>query len=108
MGYRIDDEQTTAYPRYEMVVNGYTYSETTVHPLVKTLEMELALDINAGVDIYNRESDLPVISESVAGAISIGYATPVSVSNRKKESIAVSLIRQLSSNSGMSVRLVRS
>lgn len=107
MGYRVDENQDNAYPRYDMIINGYPYSSTTVPSIVKTLELELALDINAGVDIYNRESDLPVVSESVAGAISVTYATPASVYNRKKESMAVSLIRQLSNNAGMSVRLVR-
>jgi hypothetical protein len=108
MGIRTERDQDYAFPRYPFVVNGWEYSSTEIPEIVKTVQIELALEINAGVDIFKATDNLPVVSKRVEGAITVQYATPQNVSTRQRQSKAMTLLNQLMGNKSMSVRLVRS
>jgi len=106
-GTRAERDQLQAYPRLGLTINGYVYTDTEIPAIVKKCEMALALEVNAGVDLYTASTSLPVVKERVEGAVEVQYAAPTTVSPVSRQSVGLSLLRQLMRAPSMSIPLVR-
>jgi len=106
-GVRTERDQDYAYPRDDLWINGFEYDDDEIPAIVEKVQMELALDINAGVDIFAPSNNLPVIKERVEGAVEVQYATPNGVQDRGRVSKAMELMKQLMHNNTSSIPLVR-
>ena len=106
-GYRRYVKDSNAFPRDGLVVDGYTYDNDEIPQVVIDCQCELALDLVAGVDLYNRkQSDsAPVRSVRVEGAVSKEYAVGVAPAQMRK-SLSRSLLRKLLKSSGPTVSAV--
>lgn len=93
VGSRATAEQALAWPRQGVVLRGFEVPEDEVPELVKQVQKEIALDLQAGVDLYNREDRQIVTRERVDGAVEVAYATPNVVGVRLQQSKAMSLLR---------------
>lgn len=106
-GKRSLRDQDNAYPRIDLIINSYPYTSSEIPDIVKKCEMELALEINSGIDLYARTYELPTIKERVEGAVEVGYATPSRVEPKERQSKALSLLNQLMVSRSISIPLVR-
>lgn len=97
VGSRATAEQALAWPRQGVVLRGFEVPEDEVPELVKQVQKEIALDLQAGVDLYNREDRQIVTRERVDGAVEVAYATPNVVGVRLQQSKAMSLLRLITS-----------
>ena len=107
IGSRTERDQDHAYPRKGLIINGFVYPDDEDPDIVKKCQMELALEINAGVDIYKDRTVLPVIKQRVEGAVERQFASPSTVQAKQAESKAMSLLRQLMGPPKMSISLQR-
>jgi hypothetical protein len=110
-GYRVDRAQTLAYPRAGVKINGFVWESDEIPTEAKTAQLELVLDLNEGVDLYNRQySKGAVIEEAVDGAVNRKYAdtSTKSVSTNIIKTRGTEALKPLLKNVGlMSVELVR-
>ena len=93
IGSRTTAEQALAWPRQGVILRGFKVPEDEVPELVKQVQKEIALDLQAGVDLYNREDRQIVTRERVDGAVEVAFATPNVVGVRLQQSKAMSLLR---------------
>ena len=107
IGSRTERDQDHAYPRKGLIVNGFVYPDDEDPDIVKKCQMELALELNSGVDLYKDKTVLPVIKNRVEGAVEQQFASPSSVQAKQAESKALSLLRQLMGPPKMSISLQR-
>lgn len=75
-GCRVTREQSMAFPRYDVVIDGWSWLGTEIPTKLKQCQMEYALDVNAGIDIYNAPQNPGLITKSkrVEGAVAVTYA----------------------------------
>jgi len=74
-GTRVSRSQFTSYPRSGLVLQGFSWRADEIPELVKRAQMELALDVNAGVDLHNIPANpsRPKKSVGVEQAIDVSY-----------------------------------
>jgi hypothetical protein len=106
-GTRSEYDQDYAYPRDDLCIDGYDYDDDSTPTLVEKVQMELAFEINAGIDLFAVTNNLPVIKERVEGAVEVQYATPAGVQDRGRYSKAMQLMKRLMKSTSMSIPLVR-
>lgn len=94
-GRRVERSQPLSYPRKDLVLMDEPWDEDEIPDVVIDAQMALALDFNAGIDPFNPASSLPIVEETVQGAVTVRYASPSAVSNRTQETQARSLLRIL-------------
>lgn len=110
-GYRVLRDQSMAWPRYDVVIDGFSWTGAEIPRQLTLCQMAFALDIHAGVDLYNRPQNPGMVAKSkrVEGAVEVVYA--VSDSNGQKlsqTSTGDALLASLLKNNGlMSVGLIR-
>ena len=107
IGSRTERDQDHAYPRKGLIINGFVYPDDEDPDIVKKCQMELALEINAGADLYQDRTVLPVIKQRVEGAVERQFASPSKVESKQAESKAMALLRQLMGPPKMSISLQR-
>ena len=107
-GVKIDREQSLSFPRYNLVVNGWSWNTDEIPTEAKRCQMELALDVNSGTDLYNLTySKGPRIEETVSGAVTVKYGTTSAMASKTK-SRGLTLLNSLLKTSGLqSIKLVR-
>jgi len=106
-GQRTERGQPHAYPRRNLVINGFAYGDDEIPDLVKRCQMALALEANNGVDLFASIMDLPVIEERVEGAVTVRYASPTKIEPTERNSEGMALLRQLMRGLQPSISLVR-
>lgn len=110
-GYRVDRAQTLAYPRGGVKINGFVWDSDEIPTEAKIAQLELTLDLNNEVDLYNRQlSKGAVIEEAVEGAVSRKYAdtSTKSLTTNIIKTRGVEALKPLLNNVGlMSIELVR-
>lgn len=76
-GWRVSRDQSMAYPRHEVWIDDYAWDSDEIPRQVILAQMSLALDINAGEDLYNPSQSAAqgVKRERVEGAVEVEYAT---------------------------------
>jgi len=106
-GARATRDQEHAYPRSELVINGFSYDNDEIPYLVIRAQIELALEINSGIDLYAQYDGLPVTKERVEGAVEVQYAAPSKTEQKERDSVAMRLIKQLMRPVSRSIPIVR-
>lgn len=107
-GYLVDRDQSMAFPRYDLYIDGWTWTETEIPRQVILCQMKFALDINAGIDLYNTPQNPNLITskERVEGAISVEYAVGENTGQKlSRSSTGDALLFSLLNNNGL--QLVR-
>lgn len=110
-GTLVDRDQSMAYPRYNLVIDGWSWSSDEIPRQVILCQMNFALDINAGEDLYNRSQNPNLFTkkERVEGAIEVEYAVSETTGQKlSKTSTADALLASLLNNNGLfSISMVR-
>ena len=109
-GYLVTRDQSMAFPRYDLYIDGWTWLSTEIPRQVILCQMIFALDINAGIDLYNRPQNPNLITKKEkVDVIEVEYAVSESTGQKlSKTSTGDALLNSLLNNSGLSsVSLVR-
>lgn len=92
-GGLVDRDQPLAWPRFNAVIEGFSWDTDEIPRHVINAQLAVALEINAGDDPLNPSMQQgPVTQKSVAGAVSVSYAAGNSSSikvNKDRESQAL-------------------
>jgi len=100
-GERVERDQPLPYPRKNLVLEGFAWEDDEIPRQVILAQMALALDLHAGIDLYNRPQNQPITQERVEGAVSVSYAAPNVVSKVSTESSATALVNVLLKRAGL-------
>ena len=104
-GDMVEKTQPLSYPRNNLTdLQNFTWGNDEIPTLVKKCQMSLALDINAGEDLYNlsQSGSVGVKRERVEGAVEVEYAIADSM-RIARNSRSSSLLAALMKNGGTSV-----
>ena len=107
-GIRTAKANPNAYPRSGLIIEDYSWLETEIPRQVILAQELLALDINAGIDIYNRpqSASTPIRKQRVEGAVSREFAVADAMKlSSLTETRAV--LASLMKNGGMSLVISR-
>lgn len=101
-GTRLTRDQPMAWPRSEVVIDGWEWANTEIPRQLLLAQLALALDVRDGIDLYNRPPrDGQIVSKRVEGAVSIAYSNPTAPMKMNKKSTSVSLLNCLLKNNGL-------
>ncbi len=75
-GNLVSRDQTTAYPRKDLVLENWSWPENVVPRQAIYAQINLALDVNAGIDLWNppEPSNKVIKKERIEGVLDIEYA----------------------------------
>jgi len=110
-GYTVTRAQSMAFTRYDLYIDGWSWTETEIPRQVILCQMIFALDINAGIDLYNRPQNPNLITKKEkVDIIEVEYAVGEATGQKlSRSSTGDALLASLLNNNGlMSVSLVRS
>ena len=104
-GYRVTREQPLAFPRYDVVIEGFSWASIEIPRQVILCQLAVALDIHAGIDPYNPPANpnQAVRSKRVEGAVTVEYFGTDGGAKMSRESSASALIACLLKNSGLTL-----
>lgn len=101
-GAKIKRDQPMAFPRSGVVIDGFEWGSDEIPRNVILAQMQVALDIHAGVDPYNPPTNLPIVKERVEGAVEVQYAAPHGGSFKlSKSSSSQALVNSLLKSGGL-------
>jgi hypothetical protein len=107
-GMRTLKSQTSAYPRDDLYIEDYEWLSTEIPRQVILAQELLAMDLNAGIDIYNRpqSASTAVKKVRVEGAVSKEYAVG---DGMKMSSVTQTraVVNSLLRNSGFTIAITR-
>lgn len=110
-GTPVSRDQTMAFPRRGVKIDGWEWSDTEIPRQVILCQMQLALDIHAGIDLWNPpQVTAPKKSTRIEGAVAVTYAvSDVAPSKLSRVSKSQALLNAFLCSGGfiMSVPLVR-
>lgn len=103
-GDKVQRDQSTAYPRTGVIIDGWDWSHTEIPRNAILCQMQTALDIRAGFDPWN-----PSVNPSLAkkrtrveGAVDVTYAVSDSTGQKlSRTSTSDALLNSLLCNSGL-------
>jgi len=102
-GILVERDQPLAWPRYDAVIEGYSWASDEIPRQVINAQLATLIELNAGDDPFNPTPlQGPVTQKSVSGAVSVSYAAGPSGSvkvNKNRESQAI--INLLLARSGL-------
>ena len=110
-GYIVLRDQGMAYPRSDLTIDGWYWGSDEIPRQVILCQLAFALDINAGVDLYNRPQNPNLVTKSEkVDVIEVNYAVGDNTGQKLSQtSTGDALLASLLNNSGlMSISLVRS
>lgn len=110
IGDRKTRDQSLAYPRTGLIIEGWDWNDDEIPRQVILCQMQVALEINAGIDPYNPPANPARATrrEKVEGAVEVEYFGNDSASKMSRDSSAKALLSSLLKNAGlMSVPVVR-
>lgn len=102
--HRVYELGSNAFPRIWIEIDDYWYGSDDIPQVVIDLQCELALDLIAGVDLYNLEQSdgSPVRREKIHNAVEVEYAVAMEQA-RKRNSLSRELIKKLVITSGLAI-----
>lgn len=110
-GERVARDQSMAYPRTNLCIDGWYWNSDEIPRNVLLAQYAFALDLNAGIDLYNIPVNPNLIAkkERVEGAVSVELAVKDGGNQKAtRTSTGDSLLASLLNQSGlMAVPLVR-
>lgn len=110
-GWRVERDQAMAFPRNDFWVDDWYWDADEIPRNVVLCQMAYALDINAGIDIFNPPMNpgIGVKSERVEGVVAVEYAVGDGVGQKlSRSSTGDALLASLLRNNGLRLTLVRS
>lgn len=110
-GMRVTRDQAMAWPRIGqdggyLWLGGFEYLPTEIPAALSQAQLILAMEVQAGTDLYNVETRQVVTSESVAGAVSVSYSDKAGAMGLRQTG-AEPLLRGLMAASGYGIPLIR-
>jgi len=100
-GILVDREQPLSWPRYDAVIEGFSWESDEIPRQVVNAQLAVLLEINAGDDPFNPTPVVgPVTEKTVSGAVTVRYASGTS-SKVKKSRASDAIIALLLSRSGL-------
>ena len=75
-GDLVSRSQELSFPRYNLMIEGFSWESDEIPTQAKEAQMSLAIDINAGEDLYNLTQSVAtgIKRERVDGAVEVEYA----------------------------------
>jgi hypothetical protein len=107
MGWLVSELQEGAYPRYGLLLQTFSIASTVVPKQAKQYQLSLALDLEAGIDIFNPgpSASTPVRVNRVEGVVTQEFAVADS-SPIMYQSLSNDLRRILEGSKAGGIRLV--
>ena len=110
-GMRVSRDQAMAWPRVGqdggyLWLGGFAYLPTEIPSALRQAQLILAMEVQAGKDLFNPETRQVVTSESVAGAVSVSYSDSAGAMGLRQTG-AEPLLRGLMAAPGYGIPLVR-
>lgn len=108
-GDRVERDQPLAYPRKNLVLEGFEWKADEIPRQVILCQMALALDIHAGIDLYNpAPNPNRAAKREKVDVIEVEYFGRAGGTKMSRDSTATALLATLLVRSGlMSIPLVR-
>ncbi len=108
-GRLTDRAQPLSYPRYDLVLEGFSWGSDEIPRQVITCQMAFALDVNEGIDLYNPpvNENRATSKEKVDGAVEVEYFGSGANTKVNRTSSAQALLNTLLYRSGLSIVLER-
>lgn len=101
-GSRVSRDQPMSWPREGATIEGWEWTKSEIPRQVINAQISLCIEIAEGEDPRNPSpAVLPVVGESVDGAVSVQYANPGQALKVSKTQASSTIIRLLLNNSGM-------
>lgn len=110
-GSKVQKDQPLSFPRTGFNAEGFYWNSNEIPRQVILAQMAIALDLEAGIDIYNPPTNpnLAKRSVSVDGAVSVEYAIESGGQQKVgRTSTATAIMSTLLKNNGLSMAMVRS
>jgi hypothetical protein len=105
-GSLVNRDQTTAYPRTGLMLEGWWWTSTEIPRQAIQAQKALAIDLNAGIDLYNRPEPEQKVTkmERVEGVVTVEYAV-LEGGNKKVSNTTTSmaLMAVLKNSNGLSL-----
>jgi len=110
-GAKVQENQPLSFPRMGFDAECFYWNSNEIPRQVILAQMAIALDLEAGIDIYNPPTNpnLAKRSVSVDGAVSVEYAIESGGQQKVgRTSTATAIMSTLLKNNGLSMAMVRS
>ena len=106
-GSLVERDQAMAFPRYDVIIEGFYWESDEIPRQAKLCQLALALDIHAGNDPYNPEINSHIKSERIDEALTLSYFGRDQDVKLSKTSKWEALLSSLLVNSGLGIALER-
>jgi hypothetical protein len=107
-GTRVERDQSVAYPRYSLTIDGFAYDEFEIPRVAKKCQMEIALDIRAGVDPYNPPANPNrATKREKVDVVEVEYMGGDKNANPTRQTQWAALLAQLMKYEGAGLRMTR-
>ena len=107
-GTLVDRDQAMAFPRNDVYVDSWYWSNTEIPRQVILCQMAFALDIRDGVDLYNRPQNPNLVAKKQkVDVVEVEYAVEKNPQKLSQTSTGDALLASLLRNNGL-VQLIRS
>lgn len=102
-GNRVERDQPMAYPRENLNIEDFNWSSTEIPRQVILAQMELAIDVNDGVDLWNPPTNpnRAVRRERVEGAVEVEYMGNDNAAKVSRDSLSQAIMSVLLRNNGL-------
>lgn len=107
-GWKRDRDQSMSYPRNNLLLEGYSWDNNEIPRQVIVAQMQLTLDINEGIDLYNRPQDTGsgIKRKRVEGVVDVEFAVKES-DKLTKQASSMAFMSLLMENNGLTIALQR-
>ena len=102
-GVRVERDQAMAFPRYGVTIDGWAWGEDEVPRAVILCQLNLAVDIHAGIDPFNPppNPNRATKREKVEGAVEVEYMGDGAGQKLGRDSRAQALLSSLLLRNGL-------
>lgn len=106
-GVPVSRLQPMAYPREDLILEGFEWGDDEIPRQVRLCQMTLALELRDGTDLYNRPAaPAPVKRNRVEGVVEQEFAVK-DATKVSRRSLGTALLNTLLARSGLQLALVR-
>lgn len=105
-GYPVDRDQPLPYPRTNLVINNFAWSDDEIPRHAILCQLNLALDIRAGVDPFNPPANRVVKKEKV-DVVEVEYFGDEKQVDLTRHSSWQAFLSELSRNNGLRIAFTR-
>lgn len=99
-GSKVSPDQTLQFPRYDVYIDNFLFSENSIPSILKQAQIRLAMEANAGVDLMPTRTSGQFVKREKIGPIDTEYSEAIG-SGLAPELLAVdALLQPLFNNSG--------